>query len=81
MTDLAKSSETLHRVYGALLLVPIVVLVWFDQIFAGVILACLGCLMGLEIKRITGLPIFAGLVVLALITVQSFPHWVLGLSV
>ena len=80
MTDLAKSSETLHRVYGALLLVPIVALVWFDQIFADAILACLGCLMGLEIKRITGLPFFAGLVVLALITVQSFPHWVLALS-
>ena len=63
-----------------MLLVPIVALVWFDQIFADVILACLGCLMGLEIKRITGLPFFAGLVVLALITVQSFPHWLLGLS-
>jgi phosphatidate cytidylyltransferase len=80
LIDLAKLPGTLRRVYGALLLVPIVALVWFDQIFADVILSCLGCLMGLEIKRITGLPFFSGLVVLALITVQSFPHWLLGLS-
>ena len=80
MTDLAKLSGTLRRVYGALLLVPVVALVWFDQMAAGVVLTCLGCLMGLEIKRITGLPFFAGLVVLALVTVQSFPHWILGLS-
>jgi phosphatidate cytidylyltransferase len=80
LTNLTKSSGTLHRVYGALLLGPVVALVWFDQMAAGVVLACLGCLMGLEIKRITGLPFFAGLVVLALITVQSFPHWILGLS-
>ena len=80
MTDLAKLSGTLRRVYGALLLVPVVALVWFDQMAAGVVLACIGCLMGLEIKRITGLPFFAGLVVLALITIQSFPHWILGLS-
>ena len=51
MTNLAKSSGTLRRVYGALLLVPVVALVWFDQMAAGVVLACLGCLMGLEIKR------------------------------
>ena len=80
MTDLVKSSGTLRRVYGALLLVPVVALVWFDQMAAGVVFACLGCLMGLEIKRITGLPFSAGLVVLALTTVQSFPHWMLGLS-
>ena len=80
MTDLAKSSGTLRRVCGALLLVPVVALVWFDQMAAGVIFGCLGCLMGLEVKRITGLPFFAGLIVLALITVQSFPHWMLGLS-
>ena len=80
MTDLGKSSGTLRRVYGALLLVPVVALVWFDQMAAGVILACLGCLMGLEIKRITGLPLVAGLFVLALISVQSFPHWMLGLA-
>ena len=80
MTDLAKSSGTLRRVYGALLLVPVVAMVWFDQVAAGVVLAFLGCLMGLEIKRITSLPFFTGLVVLVLITVQSFPHWMLGLS-
>ena len=80
MTDLAKSSGTLRRVYGALLLVPVVALVWFDGMTAGVIFVCLGCLMGLEVKRITGLPFFAGLVVLALIAVQSFPHWMLGIS-
>ena len=80
MTDLAKSSETLRRVYGASLLVPVAGLVWFDQMAAGVIFVCLGCLMGLEIKRITGLPFFAGLIVLALIAVQSAPHWMFGLS-
>ncbi|MFL2842079.1 MAG: phosphatidate cytidylyltransferase [Candidatus Puniceispirillaceae bacterium] len=80
MTNLAKSSGTLYRVYGALLMSPVVALVWFDQMAAGLVLACLGCLMGFEIKRITGLPFFAGLIVLALITVQSFPHWMLGLS-
>ena len=79
MTNSAKSSGTLRRVYGALLLVPFVALVWFDQVAAGLVLACLGCLMGLEIKRIIGLPFFSGLVVRALITVQSFPHWMLGL--
>ena len=80
MTNLAKSSGTLRRVYGTLLLVPVVALVWFDQMAAGFVLVCLGCLMGLEIKRIIGLPFFAGLIVLALITVQSFPYWMLGLS-
>ena len=80
MTDLTKSSGTLRRVYGALLLVPVVALVWFDQMAAGVIFVCLGCLMGLEVKRITGLPFFAGLMVLALITVQSAPHWMIGIS-
>ncbi|MGB1329579.1 MAG: hypothetical protein ACPG6Q_05120, partial [Candidatus Puniceispirillaceae bacterium] len=80
MTNLAKSSGTLRRVYGALALIPVVALVWFDQMAAGLVLAFLGCLMGLEIKRITGLPFFAGLIVLALITAQSFPHWMLGLS-
>ena len=80
MTNLAKSSGTLRRVCGALLLVPVVALVWFNQMTAGLVLTCLGCLMGLEIKRITGLPFFAGLIVLALITVQSFPYWMLGLS-
>jgi phosphatidate cytidylyltransferase len=80
LNNLAKSSGTLRRVYGALLMVPVVALVWFDQMAAGLVLACLGCLMGLEIKRITGLPFFAGLIVLALITVQSFSHWMLGLS-
>ena len=80
MTNLANLSGTPRRVYGALLLVPVVALVWIDQVAAGLILACLGCLMGLEIKRIIGLPFFSGLVVLALITVQSFPHWMLGFS-
>ena len=80
MTDLAKLSGTLRRVYGALLLVPVIALVWFDQMAAGVILACLGCLMGLEIKRISNLPFFAGLVVLAVIIVQSFPYWMFDLS-
>ena len=80
MTNLAKSSGTLRRIYGALLLVPVVTLVWFDQVAAGLVLACLGYLMGLEIKRIIALPFFSGLVVLALITVQSFPYWMLGLS-
>ena len=80
MTNLAKSSGTLRRVYGALLLVPVVALVWSDQMAAGLVLACLGCLMGLEIKRITGLPFFAGLIVLASISAQSFLHWILGLS-
>ncbi|MDC0650250.1 phosphatidate cytidylyltransferase [Candidatus Puniceispirillum sp.] len=80
MTGLVKSSGTLRRVYGALLLVPVVALVWFDQMAAGVVLACLGCLMGLEIKRISGLPFFAGLIVLALIAIQSFPHWMISLS-
>ena len=79
MTDLAKSSGTLRRVYGALLLVPVVALVWFDQTAAGVVFVCLGCLMGLEIKRITDLPFFVGWIVLALIIVQSAPHWMFGL--
>ena len=81
MTNLIKSSVTWRRVYGSLLLVPVVALVWFDQMTASLVLAFLGCLMGFEIIRITGLPVFAGLVVLALITVQPFPHWLLGLSV
>ena len=80
MTNLTKSSGTRRRIYGALLMVPVVALVWFDQMAASVILACLGCLMGLEVKRITGLPFFAGLIVLVLIAVQSFPHWMLGIS-
>jgi phosphatidate cytidylyltransferase len=80
LTNLTKSSGTRRRIYGALLLVPVVALVWFDQMAAGVILACLGCLMGLEVKRITGLPFFAGFVVVALISVQSFAHWTLGIS-
>ena len=80
MTYLVKSSGTLRRVYGALFLFPVVFLVWFDQVAAGLVLASIGCLMGIEVKRVSGLPFIAGLIVLTLIAIQSFPHWMFGLS-
>ena len=69
----------MRRLFGAMLLVPVVAMVWFDQMIAGLVLVALGGLMGAEVKRIAGLSLPIGLFVLGLIIVQSFPQWLIAL--
>ena len=80
MTILAKSSGTMRRLLGAMLLIPVVGLVWYDQKIAGLVVLCLGILMGFETKRILALPAPIGLIVLAVISVLTTPQWLLSLS-
>jgi phosphatidate cytidylyltransferase len=67
----------MRRVFGALLLLPVVFAVWYDQKIGGLVLMCLALLMGLEVKRITYMPAVTGFLVTSLIVAQSIPHWVI----
>ena len=80
MTILAKSSGTMRRLLGLMLLIPVVGLVWYDQKIAGLVVLCLGILMGVETKRILALPAPIGVVILAVISVLTIPQWLLTLS-
>ena len=74
---LLKSSETMRRAFGALLLVPVVFAVWYDQKFGGLAMSFLAVFMGLEVKRLTKLPTVLGYLLVGLIVVQSVPHWII----
>ena len=67
----------MRRVFGALLLVPVVFAVWYDQKLGGLVLCCLALLMGLEVKRITAMPPIIGHLVSGLLLAQSVPHWII----
>lgn len=78
MIKLLKLSETMRRVFGALLLVPVVFALWYDQKIGGLALCFLAVLMGLEVKRLTELPNVLGYLLVGLIVIQSVPHWVIA---
>ena len=68
---------TIRRVFGAMLLLPAVFAVWFDQSMGGVMVMFLAFFMTLEVKRVTNLPPITGYLVVGLIMAQSIPHWVI----
>ena len=74
---LRKLSGTMRRVFGAMLLVPVVFAVWYDQKYGGLALCFLAVLMGLEVKRLTALPTVLGYLLVGLIVIQSVPHWII----
>ena len=68
---------TIRRVFGAIVLLPVVFVVWYDQTLAGLMVMLLALFMTLEAKRLTNLPQRTGNLVVGLITAQSLPHWVI----
>ena len=74
---LSKPSVTTRRVFGALLLLPAVFAVWYDQRIGGSMVMFLALLMTLEAKRLTKMPPITGYLVVGLIMAQSIPHWVI----
>ncbi len=78
---LAKSSGTMRRVFGTMLLLPMVFAVWYDPKMGGLLLICLSFLMALELKRMTNMPFVTGHLIVGLIVVQSIPHWMTNLPV
>ena len=68
---------TIRRVFGAMFLLPVIFVVWFDQRIGGLMVMFLALFMTLEAKRITNLPPMIGYLVVGLIVAQSIPHWVI----
>ena len=75
--DLAASSVIMRRVYGTMVLLPLVFAVWYDQKTAGFVLMFLALFMGIEAKRITKMPTITGYLVAGLILAQSMPLWLI----
>ena len=74
---LSKPSVTIRRVFGAILLLPVVFAVWYDQRIGGLMVMFLALFMTLEVKRLTNMPPITGYLVVGLIMAQSIPHWVI----
>jgi phosphatidate cytidylyltransferase len=74
---LSKPSVTIRRVFGAILLLPVVFAVWYDQRIGGLMVMFLALFMTLEAKRLMNMPPITGYLFVALIMAQSIPHWVL----
>ena len=68
---------TIRRVFGAILLLPVVLVVWYDQRVGGLMVMALALFMSLEAKRITNLPPITGYLVFGLIMAQSIPYWMI----
>ena len=68
---------TIYRFFGAILLLPVVIVVWYDQRIGGLMVVFLALFMSLEAKRMTKMPPIAGYLVVGLIIAQSIPHWVI----
>ena len=68
---------TIRRVFGALLLLPVVFAVWYDERTGGLMVILVALFMTLEVKRITNMPPITGYLVVCLIVSQSIPHWVI----
>ncbi|MDC3234789.1 phosphatidate cytidylyltransferase [Candidatus Puniceispirillum sp.] len=74
---LSKSSVTIRRVFGAMLLLPVVFAVWYDQRIGGLMVLFLTLFMTLEAKRLTNMPPITGYLVVGLIMAQAIPYWVI----
>lgn len=68
---------TIRRVFGAMLLLPVVLVVWYDQRIGGLVIVVLALFMSLEAKRITNMQPITGYLVAGLIVAQSIPHWLI----
>ncbi len=68
---------TIRRVFGAMLLLPVIFGVWYDQRIGGLMVMLLALFMTLEAKRMTNLPPMPGYLVVSLIVAQSIPYWVI----
>jgi len=75
---LSKQSVTTRRVFGAIILLPVVFAVWFDQKIGGFMVMFLAVFMTLEVKRLTNMPPITGFIFFGLIMAQSMPHWVIN---
>ena len=75
--EFPEPSVTIRRVFGAILLLPVVVVVWYDQKIGSLMVMLLALLMSLEAKRMTNMPPSIGYLVVGLILLQSIPHWVI----
>ena len=74
---LSKQSVTTRRVFGAILLLPVVFAIWFDQKIGGILVMFLAVFMTLEAKRLTNMPPITGFLFVGLTMAQSMPHWVI----
>ncbi len=74
---LSKSSVTIRRIFGAILLLPVVFAVWYDQRIGGLVVLFLALFMTLEAKRLTNMPPITGYLIVGLIMAQSIPYWVI----
>lgn len=68
---------TIRRVFGAMLLLPVILVIWYDQIIGGLMLVVLAFFMSVEAKRIINTPRIIGCLVVVLLTAQSIPQWVI----
>ena len=75
--ELSKPSVTIRRVFGAILLLPVVLVVWYDQKIGGLMVVILAFFMSVEAKRITNMPPITGYLVVVLLMAQSIPQWVI----
>ena len=75
--ELSKPSVTIRRVFGAILLLPVVLVVWYDQKIGGLMVVILAIFMSVEVKRITNMPPITGYLVVILLMAQSMPQWVI----
>ena len=73
----SKPSVTIRRVFGALLLLPAVFVVWYDERIGGLIVILLALLMTVEAKRLTKMPPLVGYLVVGLMVAQSIPYWMI----
>ena len=73
----SKTSVTIRRVFGAILLLPVVLVVWYDQRIGGLMVVILALFMSVEAKRITNMPPLTGYLVVVLLMAQSIPQWVI----
>ena len=54
--ELSKLSVTTRRVFGATVLLPVVLVVWYDQKIGGLMVVILALFMSVEANRITNMP-------------------------
>ena len=75
--ELSKPSVTFRRLLGAIVLLPVVLVVWYDQKIGGLMVVVLALFMSVEANRITNMPPITGYLVVVLLIAQSIPQWVI----